>query len=94
MFCPKPCEIFKIRDKRNLGNTIRYSAGLYNDYILKKGYIFLGITNIEDKAWATTKVLNIIDVEYSGTIIFETKNSVYWMVPIDIRVVPHLLADA
>lgn len=90
----RPCELIKLRDKSNVYEPLRSSRGIFSNYALAPEMLFYGFTNNNDDviAFATSTVLQVW--EAGSTVLFETKNSVYWLVPIDIRVVPHLFADA
>jgi hypothetical protein len=88
-----PHEVIKIKDKHDIESPVRYSYGFFNNHMLVSGLRFYAFKDdIENISFATSPVSQIW--EAGDTKIFETDNSIYWLVPLGIAIPYNGFANA
>lgn len=75
---PKLCRLIRVGTKMNKYYG-RIAIGTFSDYVLEIEMPFYGFNDEDNPIISTTPVLHIIKA--GETVIFETKNSIYWLVP-------------
>lgn len=74
----KPCQLMKVGNKKSK-KTGNVAVGVFDDYVLEVGMPFYGFADQDSPQMTTSRVLNII--EAGNVVVFETKNSIYWLMP-------------